>query len=72
MTIFRPRIGNSTFPAPSPHAPSNLPPNRTVSTRRALRRAKFDLGVTTSRKTFTGAWFWALPGNQPATDAVVP
>jgi hypothetical protein len=37
-----------------------------------LRRAKFDLGVVSSKETFTGAWFWALPGNGSATDAAVP
>ena len=37
-----------------------------------LRRAKYDLGVVSSRETYTGAWFWALPGNESATDAVVP
>jgi len=37
-----------------------------------LRRAKFDLGVVSSKETFTGAWFWALPGNESPTDAVVP
>jgi hypothetical protein len=25
-----------------------------------------------SKETFTGAWFWALPGNESPTDAVVP
>ena len=37
-----------------------------------LRRAKFDLGVVSSKETFTGAWFWTLPGNESTTDAVVP
>jgi putative DNA primase/helicase len=37
-----------------------------------LRRAKFDLGVVSSKETFTGAWFWALPGNESTTDAMVP
>ena len=37
-----------------------------------LRRAKFDLGVVSLKETFTGAWFWALPGNESTTDTVVP
>jgi len=37
-----------------------------------VRRAKYDLGVVSSKETYTGAWFWALPGNESATDAVVP
>ena len=37
-----------------------------------LRRAKYDLGVVSSRETYTGTWFWALPENESATDAVVP
>ena len=37
-----------------------------------LRRAKFDLGVVSSKETFTGAWFWALPRNESPTDPVVP
>ncbi len=37
-----------------------------------VRRAKYDLGVVSSKEAFTGAWFWALPGNASAMDAVVP
>jgi hypothetical protein len=37
-----------------------------------LRRAKYDLGVVSSKETFTGAWFWTLPGNESTTDALNP
>jgi hypothetical protein len=37
-----------------------------------LRRAKFDLGVLSTKERVSGAWFWALPqhqqpANQPET-----
>jgi putative DNA primase/helicase len=31
-----------------------------------LRRAKFDLGVVSTKESISGAWFWALPENEPA------
>jgi hypothetical protein len=38
-----------------------------------LRRAKFDLGVVSTKESVSGAWFWALPEDEAAnTDAVVP
>ena len=39
---------------------------------RTLRRAKFDLGVVSTKESVSGAWFWALSENESATDAVVP
>ena len=37
-----------------------------------LRRAKFDLGVVSTKESVTGAWFWALSENESATDAMLP
>jgi hypothetical protein len=32
-----------------------------------LRRAKFDLGVLSTKESVSGAWYWALPQNgQPS------
>ena len=28
-----------------------------------LRRAKFDLGVLSTKESISGAWYWALPQN---------
>jgi hypothetical protein len=39
---------------------------------RTLRRAKFDLGVVSTKESVSGAWFWAMSENESATDAVVP
>jgi hypothetical protein len=32
-----------------------------------LRRAKFDLGVLSTKESVSGAWYWALPQDQPET-----
>jgi putative DNA primase/helicase len=32
-----------------------------------LRRAKFDLGVLSTKESISGAWYWALPQDQPET-----
>ena len=33
---------------------------------RTLRRAKFDLGVVSTKESISGAWLWALPENESA------
>ena len=32
-----------------------------------LRRAKFDLGVLSTKESVSGSWYWALPQDQPET-----
>jgi hypothetical protein len=34
---------------------------------RTLRRAKFDLGVVSTKQSMSGAWHWALPENESAS-----
>jgi AAA domain len=39
---------------------------------RTLRRAKFDLGVVSTKESISGAWKWALPGSHQHAKATVP
>ena len=36
---------------------------------RTLRRAKFDLGVVSTKESISGCWNWALPENEELANA---